>query len=267
MEGNSLRTLFKKYRFHIIVILSLLILGGCGNQFTPVDSSSTGFFSHYFVYPMSLLIKKVALLFQGNYGVAIILITISIRLVLMLFFIRQSKNSQDSQKKMAWIQPETEAIQEKYKGKRSHDDSLKMQNELQALYKKHDWNPMKMATGCLPMILQMPVLIGFYYAIRRTPEIAEQSFLWFSLGETDLLFVGVVVLIYYIQSKVSLLGVEPAQRNQMAMMGLLSPILIGIFSLNAPAALPLYWAVSGLYLIVQTLLIRVCVNGKGAPAN
>lgn len=91
MDGNSLLTIFKKYRFLILFFLSLTVLSGCGNNFTPVDSSSTGFFTHYFVYPMSILIEKAALLFQGNYGVAIIIITISIRLVLMPFFIKQSK--------------------------------------------------------------------------------------------------------------------------------------------------------------------------------
>ena len=262
MERNSLLTIFKKYRFLILLLLSLLILGGCEDNFTPVDSSSTGFFSHYFVYPMSLLIKKVALLLQGNYGVAIIVITIGIRFALMPFFIKQSKNSQESQGKMAIIKPEMTAIQEKYKGKNSREDQLKMQNELNALYKKHDFNPVKLATGCLPMILQMPILIGFYYAIRRTPEIAEQSFLWFSLGEIDVLFVVVAVLIYYFQAKVSLIGLEKSQRKQMAIIGLISPIMIGIISLNVPAALPLYWAVSGLFVIVQTLIIKKTVHGN-----
>src|SRR5699024_12207090 len=104
--------------------------GGCGNNFTPVDSTSTGFFSHDLVYPRSLLIKKVAFLLQGNYGVAIIIITIGIRVVLMAFFIKQSKNSQESQGKMAIIKPELNAIQEKSKEKKSSYNQLKMQNEL-----------------------------------------------------------------------------------------------------------------------------------------
>lgn len=262
MEGKSLLTKFHKYRFLILLFLSLLILGGCGTNLSPIDSSATGFFAQYFVYPMSLLIKKVAFLFQGNYGIAIIIITIGIRLVLTPFFIKQSKNSQESQGKMARIRPEMDAIQEKYKGKKSPEDQLKMQNELTNLYKKHDFNPIKMATGCLPMILQMPILIGFYYAIRRTPEIAEQSFLWFSLGETDILFVIVAVIIYYIQARVGLIGLKKSQRKQMAIMGLISPIMIGIISLNVPAALPLYWAVSGLYMIAQTLIIKRSIHGK-----
>src|SRR5699024_8095767 len=262
MDGNSLLTIFKKYRFLILLFLALTILSGCGNNFTPVDSSSTGFFTHYFVYPMSILIEKTALLFQGNYGVAIVIITIGIRLILMPFFIKQSKNSEESQGKMAVMKPEMNDIQEKYKGKKNREDQYEVKKELNDLYQKYNFNPVKMATGCLPMLLQMPILIGFYYAIRRTPEIAEQSFLWFSLGETDILFVIVAVIIYYLQAKVNLIGVDNAQRKQMAIMGLISPIMIGIISLNVPAALPLYWAVSGLYMIVQTLIIKRYITGK-----
>lgn len=163
---------------------------------------------------------------------------------------------------MAVMKPEMNEIQEKYKGKNNREDQLEKQKELNDLYQKHNFNPVKMATGCLPMILQMPILIGFYYAIRRTPEIAEQSFLWFSLGETDILFVIVAVIIYYLQAKVNLIGVDNAQRKQMAIMGFISPIMIGIISLNVPAALPLYWAVSGLYMIVQTLIIKRYITGK-----
>ncbi|WP_338113595.1 membrane protein insertase YidC [Oceanobacillus jeddahense] len=165
MEKKGLLTAFKKYQLLIIVLLLTVILAGCGANTAPIDSSSTGFFDHYFVYPFSLLIKKIAFLFQGNYGIAIVLITIIIRFALMPFFIRQSKNSKDSQKKMEVMKPEMDLIQKKYKGKSSTEDQLSMQRELSDLYKKHDFNPVKMAVGCLPLIIQMPILIGFYYAI------------------------------------------------------------------------------------------------------
>ncbi|WP_152657873.1 membrane protein insertase YidC [Oceanobacillus sp. CFH 90083] len=260
MERNGLLTAFKKYRLIILALLLIFVLAGCGGNTTPIDSSSAGVFDHYFVYPFSLLIKKIAFVFQGNYGIAIVLITIIIRFVLMPFFIRQAKNSKDSQKKMAVMKPEMDQIQKNYKGKSSTEDQLNMQRELSELYKKHDFNPVKMAAGCLPLLLQMPILIGFYYAIMRTPEIAEHSFLWFSLGETDILFVVFAALIYYIQARVSLIGLEEAQRKQMAIMSFISPVMIAVVSFNVPAALPLYWAVSGLFMIVQTLVIKKYVH-------
>src|SRR5699024_976207 len=127
MEKNILLTTVKKSYLLILIALVLLVLGGCGNHTTPIDSSSTGFFNHYFVYSFSLLIKKVASWLYGNYALAIIAITLGIRVILMPFFIQQSKNSKESQSKMAVIKPEMDAIQEKYKVRKNTEDQLKMQ--------------------------------------------------------------------------------------------------------------------------------------------
>ncbi|MFP3490904.1 YidC/Oxa1 family membrane protein insertase, partial [Staphylococcus sp. SIMBA_130] len=77
------------------------------------------------------------------------------------------------------------------------------------LYGKHQVNPLASLGGCLPMIIQFPILIGFYYAILRTPEIAAHSFLWFNLGQSDIILTILAVVIYYFQFKVSLLGMDP----------------------------------------------------------
>lgn len=168
--------------------------------------------------------------------------------------IKQQKQSKLSQEKMKVIKPEMDEIQKKYKDKRDMDDQLAMQRELNELYQKHNFNPVKMMSGCLPMIIQMPFLIGFYYAIRRTSEIGEQPFLWFNLGETDLILVGLAVAVYFLQALVSLVGLEQKQQGAMGMMVYISPIMIGIISLSMPAALPLYWTIGGLFMVIQTLI-------------
>src|SRR5699024_524036 len=170
--------------------------------------------------------------------------------------LHQEKSGKESQGKMAEIMPEMERIREKYKGEMKTEDRLAMQEEISELYKEHDYNPAQMLTGCLPLFLQMPFLIGFFYAIRRTPEIAEQSFLWFNLGETDLWLVAIAVIVYFIQSRVSLIGLEESQKKQMAIMGILSPIMLGFISLNGPAALPLYLSFSFLFFVLQSLIIK-----------
>lgn len=256
MGKNNILTAFRNYYFVILVIGALLLLAGCGGDFTPIDESTTGFFNRYLVYPFSLLIKVIAGIFNGSYGVSIIILTIAIRLVILPFMVKQQKQSLYAQEKLSAIKPEMDEIQKKYKDKRSMEDQMQMQRELSELYQKHNFNPGSMFMGCLPLIIQTPFLIAFYYAIRRTPEIAEQSFLWFSLGETDLLLVILAVVIYYIQARVSLIGLDEQQRRQMAMMAYISPIMIGAISLTMPAVLPLYWAVGGLFMMIQTLFIK-----------
>src|SRR5699024_4089356 len=110
------------------------------------------------------------------------------------------------------------------------DKQLKMQKELNELYKTYNFNPVKMVAGCLPMVIQMLFLIGFYYAIRRTSEIAEQSFLWFSLGEVNIILALIAVLTYYIQARVSLIGNSQASKGPMGMIVYVSPIMIGFIS-------------------------------------
>lgn len=261
MEKRFVFTFFKKYSF--IGIILLLFLTGCQSSYNnPINAESTGFFDHYFVYPFSLFIKGLASILGEDYGLSIILITLLIRLLIMPFMLKQMKSSLHMREKMNTIKPEMDAIKEKYKGKNDANSKMQMQQEMTKLYQKHQLNPFSM--GCLPMIIQFPIIIGFYYAIRRTPEIAAHSFLWFNLGQVDMIMPLIAALVYFIQSRVTLIGMDPNQKKQMVILGMLSPVMIGIISFNTPAALPLYWTVSGLFLVFQTLISKKLYYKKEA---
>lgn len=232
----------------------LLFLTGCQLN-SPIDANSSGFFNHYFIYPFSLFIKSVASILGGNYGLSIILITLLIRLILMPLSLKQMKSSVKMKEKMNVIKPEMDAITEKYKGKQDANAKMEKQQEMTKLYQKHDMNPLA-SFGCLPLIIQFPIIIAFYYSIRRTPEIAAHSFLWFNLGQVDFIIPFVAAAIYFLQSRVTLIGMDPGQRKQMAIMGLISPVMIGFISFTTPAALPLYWTISGLFMVFQTLISK-----------
>lgn len=155
---------------------------------------------------------------------------------------------------MDLLKPELDEIQKKLKSTKKPEEQQKLQQEMFALYRKHGVNPL--SVGCLPIIIQMPILLGFYYAIRGSKEIATHSFLWFNLGQPDLFMTAAAGIVYYLQFKVSQSNLPEAQQNQMKYFGLLSPIMIVFVSLHAPAVLPLYWTVGGLFLIMQTILAR-----------
>lgn len=246
----------KQYKLIILAVLLLALLAGCGPSRAPLDPDSLSFFEHYFVYPFSLLIKKIAAIFGGSYGLSIVTITVIIRLVLMPFMVKQTKTSLDMKTKMDLLKPELNELKKKYEGKRDADSQREQQTEMMALYKKHNMNPLAGMAGCLPLVIQMPIVLGFYYAIVRTPEIAQHPFLWFNLGHTDLILTAIAVIVYFFQYRVSLIGMDEAQKKQMAIVGLISPIMIGFISLNAPAALPLYWATGGLFLVIQTIVVK-----------
>ncbi|WP_284139603.1 MULTISPECIES: membrane protein insertase YidC [unclassified Virgibacillus] len=256
MAKKSVFTFKRGYLF-IGILISILLLSGCAGAVNdPIDANTTGWFNHYFVYNFSLLIKALASIFHGSYGLSIIVITLAIRLAVMPFMLKQTKNSLEIQDKMQELKPDINAIQKKYKDKKDRESQMKMQQEMMALYQKHQFNPLASFAGCLPMLIQFPILLGFYYAIRRTPEIATHTFLWFDLGQTDIVLTAIAVIVYFIQFKVSQIGLAEQQRKQMAMIGWVSPVMIGFISLNAPAALPLYWTIGGLFIIGQTLISK-----------
>ncbi|RTR28746.1 membrane protein insertase YidC [Robertmurraya yapensis] len=243
-----------------IVILGTIFLSACSAQ----NGSDTGFFNTFFVSPFASAIHAIAELFHGNYGLSIICITLLIRLILMPLMLKQSKKQQEMKVKMEVLKPELEVIQKKIKATKDQQEQQKLQQEMFGLYKKHGVNPLSM--GCLPMLIQMPILMGFYYAIRSSTEIASHSFLWFSLGQPDIILTAIAGIVYFLQFRVTMSNIPKEQQGQIKIMGLLSPVMIVIVSLNAPAALPLYWTVGGIFLIFQTWLARVLYKTPKAQA-
>ncbi|MDQ1001979.1 YidC/Oxa1 family membrane protein insertase [Neobacillus niacini] len=241
----------------LLVALTTILLSAC----SAADGKGDGFFHTYFVEPFIVSIHFIAELFNGNYGLSIILVTLIIRLILMPFMLKQYKNQMDMKEKMDVMKPDMEDIQKRLKEEKDPKKKQELQQELMGLYQKHGVNPLNM--GCLPILIQMPILTGFYYAIRGSEEIATHRFMWFSLGHPDIIITLIAGVIYYFQFKVSQSSMPVAQQQQMKFMGLLSPLMIVMFSISAPAALPLYWAVGGTFLILQTWLSRkVYQNGK-----
>jgi membrane protein insertase, YidC/Oxa1 family, C-terminal domain len=252
----------KRAKLALVLIVGMILvlsLSGCSaaDPSHPIEASTPGFFNHYFIYPFSVLIQWCANAFHGDYGLSIILMTFLIRLALLPLMMNQTKKSVAMREKMAVLQPELNALKEKYKDATGAEARQKQQAEMMELYRKHQFNPLNI--GCLPMLIQMPITLAFYYAIRRTPEIAAHNFLWFSLGKPDIVLPFIAAIVYYIQFRVSQSAAKSSQQNpnpQMAVLGLISPLMMGAFAFAMPAALPLYWAVGGIFVIAQTILLN-----------
>jgi YidC/Oxa1 family membrane protein insertase len=227
----------------------LALISGCTQINEPITPESKGFWNEYIVYPLSWLIKYVANALGGNFGLSIVIVTIFIRLLILPLMIQQTKNA----KAMQALQPEIQKLREKYSSK-DMQTQQKLQQEMMLLFQKHGVNPM---AGCFPILIQMPILIGFYHAIMRTREIAEHNFLWFDLGEKDPYYILPIVagITTFIQQKIMMAGAGQ-QNPQMAMMLWMMPIMIVIFAINFPAALSLYWVVGNIFSIVQTYFIK-----------
>lgn len=233
-----------------ILLVLLAVLSGCTEIEKPITPDSEGIWNKYFVYPISWLILYFADLFNDNFGLSIIIVTVIIRLLLLPLNVKQLKSS----KAMQDIQPELKELQQKYSSKDANTQQ-KLQQETMALFQKHGVNPL---AGCLPIFVQMPILIGIYHAIMRTEAIDGHSFLWFALDKADPYFLLPLIAAgaTWFQQKLMMAGSPAAQNPQMMVMLYVMPIMIGVFAIFFPAALALYWVVGNIFMVAQTIFIR-----------
>jgi len=222
-----------------------LLLAGCTEFNEPIYEDTEGFWNKYIVWPLVSLITLFKELL-GTYGYGIVAVTIIIRLILLPLMIKQTKSSKEMQE----IQPELTALKEKYKSKDAVTQE-KYRTEMQKLMTERKINP---AAGCLPVLIQMPILIGFYHAISRmnsTPEIEIGTFLWFQLADRSITLAVIAGLMQFV-----VLRTGPAMGNpQMRMMMYIMPVFIIVIGTILPAALSLYWVIGNIISIIQNFFI------------
>jgi len=240
----------KNLKLFSMLGLAVFVLSGC-----QAVQNKEGFFYSIFVKPMEFLLEFFGNdIFSGSYGLAIIAITVLIRLVLMPIMLKNYRQQQLMKTKMDAFKPEMEAVQKKMKEAKTKEEQTQHQQEMMALYQKHGINPLNM--GCLPMLIQMPIIMGLYFSILYSTDVKSHEFLWFSLGSPDIVMTIVAGIVYLVQARVSLWTVPEQQKAQMKMFIYISPIMIVFISMSSMAALPLYWSVSGALLIIQTYIGR-----------
>ena len=222
---------------------------------------SLGFFGIFKLW-LLLALQWVHKLF-GNYGWAIVIVTMAIKLI----FTPLTHISFESMKKMQQIQPKMKSIQERYK-----DDKAKQHKETMELYKKYKVNPM---AGCLPMLIQIPIFIAFYQILSQTVELKGAPFIWWikDLSEPDKLFTlsftipflgnGINILPLLMvgsmvwQQELTPQTAAPEQQQIMRIM----PIFMGFIFYNLPSGLVLYWFLNNMLSIFHQLFIK----GKALP--
>jgi len=184
-------------------------------------------------------ILKLFYRFIGNYGWAIVLLTIIVRIP----FIPLINKGQKSMKKLQSLQPKMNEIRQKYK-----KDPQRMQKEMMELYKKYKVNPM---SGCLPMLIQIPVFFALYKVLLVAIELRNAPFIFWikDLSAKDPYYVLPIVmgLTMFIQQKMTPTPMESQQQKIMQFL----PLIFTFMFLNFSSGLVLYWLVSNILSIVQ----------------
>jgi YidC/Oxa1 family membrane protein insertase len=189
-----------------------------------------------------------------NYGIAIILLTILVRLV----FWPLTHKSTVGMKKMQELQPKLKEIQAKFK-----DNPQRLQQETWGLYRSAKVNPM---SSCLPMLVQIPVFIALFNVLRSAVELRYAPFLWIAdLSEPEGLFAAYLpfgglnilpILMAVSTGLQSAFTPSTGDKQQQRMMMIFMPIMMLVMFYSFPSALSLYWFLSNLFSIAQMWIIR-----------
>jgi YidC/Oxa1 family membrane protein insertase len=195
--------------------------------------------------------------FVHNWGWSIVLQTIVITIALLPLRFYQMRSAL----KMQRVQPQMKAIQEKYK-KYSMRDPRKqdMNKEVADLYKRENVNPVG---GCLPLLVQMPFLYGYYRMLSTAIDLRQAHWLWIhDLSSADpwmLLPIVMAGSMFVLQKMTPQAGMDPAQAR---MMNVMMPVMMGFFFFRLPAGLNLYYALSNLVMVLQTAVMNRTELGR-----
>lgn len=230
-----------------LLIPLVLLLSACGRS--DVTESSTGFWEKGIIYSFIKIIEWLSALFGNNYGMGIIIFTVIVSILLLPLMKFQFKTTRET----AELQPEVEKIKAKYPMS-DRESQLKIQEETRALYKEKGVNQF---AGCLPLVIQMPILIALYHAVSRSPVLRSGSFLWMDLGDPDPYFVLPVLagIFTFLTSWLSMKA-QPVQNGMTKGMTFFMPVMIIVMAVPLASAVSLYWVARNVFSVGQTLLLN-----------
>lgn len=239
---------YKRHRRYLLIgamMLAVFVLSACARQqLEPITPESEGFWDSYIIYPLSQLILWLSHTFN-SYGVGIIIFTLIGRVILLPLTIYQQKNME----KMNDIQPKIKALQEKYSS-RDEATQMKLQEEIKRVQKEagvSNWS------GCLPILIQMPIFIALYQTVLRTPELATGNFLWMELGQPDPYFIIPIMAAGFTLLNTVLMQYGREQQGG-KMMYVIMPVMIFLITIATASSIAIYFAVTNLTSVLTTLI-------------
>lgn len=260
----------KKYRKYIgaaaLLLLLTLIVTGCsgGNiqQGIPPQGGIYGWIYKWIGVPLQTIMLKTAHAIGGVNGAgwAIVIITLVVRIILMPLMLNQQKKSVTQQEKMARLQPQMKLIQEGMRHKPiSQSQQLQLSTWQRELYSKNNVS-LTGGIGCLPLLIQMPIMIGIYDAVAYSKILKEATFFGMSLSNKAVVLAIVATVFAVIQSYISLIGIPKAQKKTMQSMMIINPLTTLFFSLSFSGALALYWAAGNFVMVIQQLIVTFIIT-------
>lgn len=302
---SSLFNVSKKHIFILLAVFSLFTLTSCGVEYelgddgkpvvdeqgrktviNPIEKDTTfkevfdedGWFGGLIIFP---LVKLITFLGDSisSYGLAIIIATFLVRGVALPITLKSSKQ----QKRMQALNPKIQKIRLKYADKTDRESQMRMNSEIQKLYKE---NNVSMLGGCWGILVTMPIFLGFYSAVYRTPGIFSDPFLGLELDSSPQFqimeqghFQYIIPIVFvFVLNFLSMKYTQNANKNpkadvkrpynaaqekspdmmaqQMKMMQYFMPVMMAFISFTLPVGIAVYFSASALVSVIQTLIMK-----------
>lgn len=249
----------KRILFSSLSLSILLLLTGC----VSVDKAGKpyGVIWNTLGVPMANLITYFAQHQGLGFGVAIIIVTIIVRVIILPLGLYQSWKASYQAEKMAYFKPLFEPINERLRNAKTQEEKLAAQTELMTAQRENGLS-MFGGIGCLPLLIQMPFFSAIFFAARYTPGVSSATFLGLNLGQKSLTLTVIIAILYFVQSWLSMQGVPDEQRQQMKTMMYVMPIAMVFMSISLPASVALYWFIGGIFSIIQQLVTTYVLKPK-----
>ena len=234
-------------------------------KFTPLKNYE-GLWTSIFVKPLAWTILQIGY-FLNNFGLAIIIACLLIRLILMPV----TKKTANQSELIKQAQPELEKLEKKYKGKDSQEDQTKKAQEMMMIYQKYKINPL---SGCLLAFIQLPLLFAFLEAINRTPAIFENNFLVYQMGTTPwvgltqhnnywyILLIILIIGTTFFSFRKTMKDQSGPAASQMKYTIYFMLAMVSVASLTLPTALGIYWISSSAFTILQNIYVERRKNNE-----
>lgn len=246
--------------------LLTLILSGCQAQRTTVAPKSGfyGWIYHWISIPLQNIMMQLAHMIGGANGAgwAIIIITVIVRLILLPLMLGQQTKAVRQQEKMGQLNPQMERLQKAMKQKNlSQAQQLELSQLQRRLYSENEVSLMG-GIGCLPLIIQFPIMIGIYQAVQYSHLLTATSFFGISLSQKSFLLGIIATLLTFVQTYLSLVGMPESQKKQMQTTIWASPIMTLFIASYFSGALALYMLAGALVAVVQQLIVTFIIMPK-----
>lgn len=259
---------FRKYIGLIAICLAVMLIVTACAQSGGANKPPTGFIYgsiyKFIGKPMQNIMLYFSNIIGGANGAgwAIILMTLVVRMILLPLMLNQQKKSTTQQEKMSRLQPQMKLIQDTMKRKDlNQDQQMTLAGWQRELYSKNHLS-LTGGMGCLPLIIQFPIMIGIYDAVMYSKSLASSSFFGISLSSRSISVTILATIFAFVQGYLSLVGIPQEQKKQMQSMMLMNPIMTLFICLSVSGSVALYWAAGNFFSIVQQLLVTYIITPK-----